>query len=134
MTGLEPEKVGHEPTDISGKRVFAVVCLILVTAVILHLSIYGVFGHLLKTRPSGPPASSQEPPAAPGDSLVARPWLPGTPRHPSSSPQDLRAQRAAEDQLLTSYGFVDRQAGLVHIPIGLAMELIVQRGPKAVHP
>lgn len=134
MTATEPEKIGHEPTDIKGRRVLAIVCVILVAAVVVHLSIYGVFSHLLKTRPGGPPALSLQPAATPRDSLVARPRLPGTPGHQSFSPQDLRAQRAAEDQLLMSYGFLDRQAGLVHIPIGLAMELIVQRGLKAVHP
>jgi len=43
--------------------------------------------------------------------------------------------RLQEEQTLYSYGWVDRQAGLVRIPIDRAMELVAQRGlpttPKA---
>jgi hypothetical protein len=44
--------------------------------------------------------------------------------HPSDR---LTALRAAAEQRLHSYGWVDRQAGVVHIPIERAMELIVRR-------
>lgn len=39
----------------------------------------------------------------------------------------LTALRAAAEQRLHSYGWVDRQAGVVHIPIERAMQLIVRR-------
>jgi hypothetical protein len=39
--------------------------------------------------------------------------------------RDLRAQ---EDALLKSYGWVDRTAGSVHIPIDRAMEIVLERG------
>jgi hypothetical protein len=36
--------------------------------------------------------------------------------------------RAQEDALLKSYGWVDRTAGSVHIPIDRAMEIVLERG------
>ena len=36
--------------------------------------------------------------------------------------------RAAEDQMLTSYGWVDPQNGVVRIPIDRAIDLLAQRG------
>jgi hypothetical protein len=42
--------------------------------------------------------------------------------------QDLKETQAAEEALLHSYGWVDRAAGVVHIPIQQAMELLLQRG------
>ena len=42
--------------------------------------------------------------------------------------EDLRALRAAEDQALRSYGWVDRNAGVVHIPIDVAMKRVVESG------
>jgi hypothetical protein len=41
---------------------------------------------------------------------------------------DLKAVRAAEDQVLTSYGWVDQQKGVVRIPIAQAMDLLVKKG------
>jgi hypothetical protein len=41
---------------------------------------------------------------------------------------DLKAIRAAEEQTLTSYGWIDQQKGTVRIPIARAMDLVVERG------
>ena len=38
---------------------------------------------------------------------------------------------ARENQILTSYGWVDRKAGTVRIPIERAMDLIAHRGLAA---
>ena len=39
--------------------------------------------------------------------------------------------RAAEDQVLHNYAWLDQANGIVRIPIDRAMELIEQRGPPA---
>jgi hypothetical protein len=54
--------------------------------------------------------------------------LPPEPRLEVSPQQDLRQMRAAETALLHSYGWVDRQAGIVRIPIERAIELLAERG------
>ncbi len=41
---------------------------------------------------------------------------------------DLGALRAHEESILHSYGWVDRPAGVVRIPIERSMELLLQRG------
>ena len=46
----------------------------------------------------------------------------------SVAPADLAKFRAWEDSQLNSYGWVDRTAGVVHIPIERAMEIIAQQG------
>ncbi|MEO8431204.1 MAG: hypothetical protein ABI592_06805 [Acidobacteriota bacterium] len=54
-----------------------------------------------------------------------------TPSEPrlEALPLRLRAQlRASEDARLSSYGWIDRSAGIARIPIDRAMELIVARG------
>src|SRR5438067_3869147 len=42
--------------------------------------------------------------------------------------QDLARLRAREDQALNTYYWIDRQNGIVHIPIDQAMKQIVVRG------
>ena len=41
---------------------------------------------------------------------------------------ELREVRDAEEEKLYTYGWVDQNAGTVHIPIERAMQLIVERG------
>jgi hypothetical protein len=44
---------------------------------------------------------------------------------------DLKAIRDAEDQTLATYGWVDREKGVVRIPIDRAIDLLAQRGLPA---
>jgi hypothetical protein len=44
---------------------------------------------------------------------------------------DLRAQRSKEEATLGSYGWIDRQAGVIRIPIERAIELTAERGLPA---
>jgi hypothetical protein len=44
---------------------------------------------------------------------------------------DLTAFRAREDSVLHSYGWVDKEGGVVRIPIDEAMRLLVERGLQA---
>jgi hypothetical protein len=41
---------------------------------------------------------------------------------------DLIELRAREDARLHTYGWVDKKAGVIHIPIERAMDLVLQRG------
>jgi hypothetical protein len=60
-----------------------------------------------------------------GDRLPPEPRLQANPR------QDLKELRDAEEARLKSYGWVDRNAGVVRIPIDEAMKLTLQRGLPA---
>jgi len=57
--------------------------------------------------------------------------LPPEPRLQVAPTLDLDQMRAAEDKILGSYGWVDRQNGLVRIPIARAMDVLAQRGLPA---
>ncbi len=54
--------------------------------------------------------------------------LPPAPALETNPVQDLQAIRGAEDQVLNSYGWVDREKGVVRIPIARAIDLLTQRG------
>ena len=57
--------------------------------------------------------------------------LPPEPRLQTDPRQDLQNLRSAEDAMLTSYGWVDKSAGVARIPVGEAMKLVVKRGLPA---
>jgi hypothetical protein len=54
--------------------------------------------------------------------------VPPEPRLQTNPREDLRALRAREDAILNSYGWVDKKAGVVRIPIDEAIKLTVKRG------
>jgi hypothetical protein len=57
--------------------------------------------------------------------------LPPEPRLQIISAQDLQQLRATEDALLHSYGWVDREAGIVRLPIDRAIQMLAERGLPA---
>ena len=57
--------------------------------------------------------------------------LPPEPRLQINPREDLRDLRAKEDELLRSYGWVDKNAGVVRIPIDDAIRLTLERGLPA---
>jgi hypothetical protein len=54
--------------------------------------------------------------------------LPPEPRLQTNPREDLLTLRQAEEQRLRSYGWVDKDAGIVRIPIDEAIRLTLERG------
>ncbi len=48
-----------------------------------------------------------------------------------NEPQNLKGQRTKEHDLLTSYGWVDRNAGTMRVPIDVAKDLVLKHGLEA---
>jgi hypothetical protein len=82
------------------------------------LASWFVFRYYVRAQKLGPPAS-------PFDNTRTLPPPPRLQVHPA---EDLKAYRAKEDATLDSYGWADKSAGVVRIPIERAMELSLQRG------
>ena len=114
---VERREIHHEASDVNtwavGKFAIALVLLCGVALLIL----VGLFKYF---------QSSEEPPVAGAISLENR--VPPSPRLQNNPIQDLKAMRAAEDSVLTSYGWVDQKNGIARIPIARAIDLLAQRG------
>jgi hypothetical protein len=63
--------------------------------------------------------------------VSSRPYFPA-PREQPNPRADLDALRASEEAELNSYGWMDKPAGVVRIPIDRAIELLAQ--PPKAHP
>jgi hypothetical protein len=72
-----------------------------------------------------PQAMNHRTPSAPPALSADAPQLEITPQ------RDLQHLRRGNDELAQSYGWTDREHGVVRIPIARAMELLVQRGLPA---
>jgi hypothetical protein len=117
MPDEQPNR-SHETSDanIRNLLIFAAgLSLVVIAGLIVSRVVFHYFvGH----QGLGPPAS-------PFENVRT---LPPEPRLQVTAPKDLRQYKAAQDEILNSYGWVDRQAGVVRIPVDRAMDLLLQRG------
>jgi hypothetical protein len=110
--------VRHETSDVNVSSVLGFGAGLLVSGLVISLLVWGLFLYF----------SEQ---AARRGSTVAgltKQTLPPPPRLQTNPRGDLLELREAEDRVLTTYGWVDRNAGVVRIPIEQAMKLTVERG------
>jgi hypothetical protein len=124
-TGAPPTgSRGHEERDVTfGPIVWAGAGMAVVTALIFVLVHWTFVSNLAHD-------AAQSPPANPLEGTYGR-QLPPEPRLQTHPIRDLHDLRAAEDAVLNSYGWVDRKAGIVRIPIARAMALLAARGMGA---
>ena len=117
-------EVHHEESDVNIRAIFGFGAGLIAVAVIVHVAILLLFnfldGRAKQQAAAAYPLATQQ-----GERLPPEPRLQTEPR------EDLAALRAREEETLRSYGWVDRNAGVVRIPIDRAMELTLQRGLPA---
>jgi hypothetical protein len=113
--------VEHEESDVNIRAIFGFGLGLLAVGVVIHVLVWILFltftaGQQVQAPPQYPLAAGE------ADRLPPEPRLQTTPR------QDLIDLRAREEQLLQTYGWVDRNAGVVRIPIEEAIRLTLERG------
>ena len=102
---------GHETSGTGIIRPILYGAILFVVALIIVLLASGVFGGGQEVRP--PSTSSLKAPALQVDPVA-----------------DMEAMDARETQWLNSFGWVDKDAGIVRIPIDRAIELTAKQGLK----
>ena len=116
--------VSHETSDVNIRAILAFGAALIAIAVAVHVLIYGLYGYFDSRE--GVQAPLEYPLAASqGHHEPPEPRLQTDPR------QDLADMQAKEDEQLQSYGWVDKNAGVVRIPIEDAIRLTLQRGLPA---
>jgi len=109
---------GHETSDANIRNLIisgVLLCCLVIAGLLVS---GGVFHYFVGHQGLGPPAS-------PFENLR---MLPPEPRLQVSAPKDLKQYKAAQGEILNSYGWVDQKAGVVRIPIDRAMDILVQKG------
>jgi len=116
--------VHHEASDVNIRAIFGFGAGLAVVAAIIHVLVWLLFMYF--TGREAVKAPRQFPLAA-----TEQQQLPPEPRLQITPRQDLQNLRAAEEKVLNGYGWVDRNAGVVHIPIDAAMQRVVEQGLPA---
>jgi hypothetical protein len=117
-------EVHHEHSDVNIAGIFGFGATLLVVGLLIHLMVYVLFRYFdaREARPVTP-----EYPLA----IEQENRLPPEPRLQINPRQDLADLRAREDQTLASYGWVDKNNGVVRIPIDEAIKVTLERGLPA---
>jgi hypothetical protein len=110
---------GYERSDASprGLLYFALIMAAILAA--LSLSLIWLFKYFEKAENSGS--------FVPAPFATEQPLPPG-PRVQSNPGADMQSYYESQQKLLNTYGWVDRQKGIVRLPIDRAMQLLLERG------
>ena len=114
------ESAGYEKRDASANWIFGIVAFLLIAGLIMHFVLAGMMERLGKT-----PFPADE---WSGARRRVRTTAKAGPHLQLEPPEDLRIFRAREETELSTYGWIDRTAGVVRIPVARAMELMLERG------
>ena len=115
----DPVEIGHELSDIRPRYIalFGIGLAVVLGAVVILtflLMYYKAAQHERRDTPLPRLARERQ-------AMVQ-------PRLQVDAHNELREMRAAEDRMLQSYGWVDRDAGIVRIPVDRAMEILAYKG------
>jgi hypothetical protein len=116
--------LGHERRDFN-MRVIVLFGASLVVLLAGSLALMAWLFALFNVTPKGYGAR--------GAPVAVTPPSPPGPRLQASPARDMQDMLQTENARLYSYGWVDRPAGMVRIPIDRAMEVVVQQGLPSWH-
>jgi hypothetical protein len=125
----------HEESDVNVRGLLWVVVIFVVFGAVTHLVLYLQFHAYARyfRKEASQPLTMMAPPS----SVPATPRLQpfptnDLPPYGSTPVKDMQDMRVTEDQMLNKPGWVDRQKGVVRLPIDVAKQLVVQRGLPVV--
>ncbi len=112
-------EAGYEERDVSVSKLFYFLAFIAAVLVLTSLGIQWLFGHFERTDRVS--------------SVVAKPFeydrsLPPQPRLQADPETDITDYLNSQRDSLNTYGWVDREQGIVRIPIDRAIELTLKQG------
>jgi hypothetical protein len=125
-------EVGHERSDGNVRTILTTAGVMVACGVVIHLVVWGAFDYFQaredQVKKASLPFAKQESdlPVTKRLRNLPPPRLEGLERQPG---QEARPEQlyAVEEKHLRSYGWVDREAGIVHIPIESAFRVIEKK-------
>lgn len=127
--GPTPPGAKHEHTDIDARVGYRFALWLGVAMVLSFAIVYGTFWFFEGRARTAAAAAQQYPlaaPPVPGSERVERP-LP-TPALQTQPFRDIHELRASETEKLQRYGWVDKEGGIAHVPIEVAMDVLIRKG------
>jgi hypothetical protein len=124
------DDLGFEREDLGAKPVFGFILSLVISGILIYYVIWGVF-HFLdsydkKHQQARTPLIKVETNTRDVQTQMIQRFP--EPRLEDNERTELNGFRYSEEEQLNSYGWVDKNAGIAHIPIEQAMQSIAQKG------
>lgn len=127
LSQLRNPGVSYERTDANVRGVVWFLVILTVVGVLIHIVLAGMYKYF-----AGPSVSLYMHQAV--GSVYSQPPQPPEPRLQADPVADDNDMRANQNERLNTYGWVDQQQGVTHIPIEDAIDLLAKRGIPARPP
>jgi hypothetical protein len=134
---LENPEVAYEHSDLSAPAILGFLVGLAIVGLVMQIILVGMFNYLDRYTRVHQAATNPLAPATAADLRNPGPQVANQfplPRLEINELDQLNDQRLEEQKILSTYGWVDQKAGVVHIPIERAIELLVQRGLPVAPP
>jgi hypothetical protein len=119
--GTDNVEVVHEESDVNVGAIIRYGIVLFAVAVVVHVFLWWLLGVYERQNER---AQTQAFPMAAGQGDR----LPPAPRLQDNPQQELQELRAQQKALLEGYAWVNKETGVVRIPIEEAMRMVVERG------
>ncbi len=121
-------EVDYDRTDMNAKAIVGFLIALAIAGVFMHLALWSVYkyyaGSAKAPTPTAGPIMSSTRQLPQGDPERTFP----PPRLQADDVADMNKFRDYEEQVLNTYGWVDQNAGVAHIPIEQAMQTLAKQG------
>jgi hypothetical protein len=128
---IDNPDVAHEHSDVNVRGIFGFGIGLALGTALVSLLLWGAFSVMVDQFTPGPsPTASpltRNRPVVPESQKHAESTFPEPRLQPNAS-EDLAKFRQEEHRRLNSYGWVDQNRGIAHIPIERAKQLVLERG------
>lgn len=128
MTHVQHTDASYDRSDLEARGIISFLIGLAITVVFIHLIVWGFVRAYTHFEPKAVARTSAiiEPQAVPpqGDPVLRFP----APQLQPDEVADLNKYREAVEQQLNSTGWIDEKAGVAHIPVEKAIDLVAQRG------
>jgi hypothetical protein len=117
---MKPDEERHETTDMDPKYILYFAIALTVVGVLIQIGVWWMFRQFNREQAG---RENQLP-------IVTATKPPPQPRLQIDPQGDLEELRRQENEILTTYRWVDRQKGIARIPVDRAMQVFLERQKK----
>jgi hypothetical protein len=111
-----PNGAGHEQSEVSVRLIVVSLAFLAVATAIVFVLVIGIFRYFYDTYSTEETMKLTQPVVPPEPRIEVAPW------------EQLQQLRAKEDHIQSTYAWVDKQNGVVRVPIDRAIELLAAKG------
>ena len=111
-----PNGAGHEQSEVSVRLIVVSLAFLAVATAIVFVLVIGIFRYFYSSYSTAEAIKQSQPVIPPQPRIEVAPY------------EQLQQLRVKEDHVLNSYAYVDKESGVVRVPIDKAIDMLAAKG------